>query len=294
MTPETLEPERDYLRGVAYRLLGSIADADDVIQEAFIKARDLEDVRSPRAMLTTIVTRLCLDEVRSARRRREHYVGPWLPDPVMTTVEAPAPRPDDRVDAAESMSIAFLLLLDALSPHERAVFVLREVLELEFTEIAEAVDKTEAACRQLLHRAREHVTAGRRRYPRRDAQSALAGKFITALATGDVAALIDLLVDDATAVSDHGGKAKAAMNTIVGADRVARFIVGMAGKLAPHSMTSAAAWINGSPGLIVWQGAAIYSVVVLDTAVVDGEARVVGLHLVRNPDKLGTALPALR
>jgi RNA polymerase sigma-70 factor (ECF subfamily) len=299
MTPDVLEPERAYLRGVAYRLLGSAADADDVVQEAMVKARAIDDadVRSPRALLTTIVTRLCLDEVRSARRRRERYVGPWLPEPVVTGAlgAATGDRPDDKIGATESVSVAFLLLLETLTPHERAVFVLREVLDLEFAEIAAAVDKTEAACRQLLHRARERVAAGRRRFPRRDAQAALATRFVTALATGDVAALVDLLIDDATAVSDHGGKAKAAQHTIVGADRVARFLVGMAGKAATLQLTSEVAWLNGSPALVVRdaRAGAIYVTVTLDLLEVDGAARVAAVHLVRNPDKLPAALPAI-
>jgi RNA polymerase sigma-70 factor (ECF subfamily) len=158
MTPEILQRERPYLLGVAYRLLGSASDAEDVVQDALARAMTIEDARSPRALLTTIVTRLCLDELRSARRRRETYVGPWLPEPVLTDApDEPAADAEARLVAAESLSIGFLLLLESLTPHERAVFVLREVLELDFAEIAQAVNRSQVACRQLLHRARTHT-----------------------------------------------------------------------------------------------------------------------------------------
>jgi RNA polymerase sigma-70 factor (ECF subfamily) len=280
MTPDALERERPYLTGLAYRLLGSSADAEDVVQEAFVKAAPIDDARTPRALLTTIVTRLCLDELRSARRRRETYVGPWLPEPVITA-------PDDPAEAAESISMGFLLLLESLTPHERAVFVLREVLDLDFAEIAEAIGKSEAACRQLLHRARGHVAARRRRFPRRDQQADLAARFMAALAGGDVAALTEILIADAQAISDHGGKARAAQRIVRGAERVARLLVGLARKGAGYDDVRVdPAWINGNPAVVVYVQGQRSTVIVLDTAVVAEQPRIAGFHLIRNPDKL--------
>jgi RNA polymerase sigma-70 factor (ECF subfamily) len=286
VSPEDLERERPYLIGVAYRMLGSVADAEDVVQEALARGGAIDDARTPRALLTTIVTRLCLDELRSARRRREAYVGPWLPEPVMT-----GDGPDDQVVDAESVSIGFLLLLESLTPHERAVFVLREVLDLDFAEIAEAIDRTEPACRQLLHRARDKMAARRRATPRRAAQRDLAARFLGALARGDVEAMVELLAADATAVADHGGKAKAMRNVLEGASRVARFLVGLAGKQGAHRFTVAPGWINGQPALVVSLDGRIDGVYVLDTELLEGKARIAGLQIVRNPDKL--RLPTL-
>jgi len=282
MTPEVLEGERSYLTGIAYRLLGSRADAEDVVQEALSRGSTITDARTPRALLTTIVTRLCLDELRSARRRREEYVGPWLPEPVLTG----PPRDDERLERTESLSFGFLLLLEALSPPERAVFVLREVFDLEFAEIAEALDKSEAACRQLLRRAREHLAARRRRFPRPEQQSALAARFFGALAQGDVDAMVTVLVDEAESVSDHGGKATAARKIVRGAVRVAKLLAGLARKGVAFEPRSVPAWINGNPGMLVYVGGELFSAIVLDTTIIAGEPRIAAVHLVRNPDKL--------
>lgn len=281
MTPELLERERPYLTGLAYRMLGSRADAEDAVQEALVRARAIDDARSPRALLTTIVTRLCLDELKSARRRREQYVGPWLPEPVIAE-----PRPGERMELAESLSFGFLLLLETLTPHERAVFVLREVLDLEFAEIAGAVGKSQAACRQLLHRAREHLASRRRRFPRRDAQEMLATRFLQALGSGDVAALVEVLVAEAEAVTDHGGKAFAARRIVRGANRVSRLLIGLARK-GRGVLTTTLGWVNGNPALIV-RGAdgTLWGIVSLDTAIIDGVPRIAAVHFVRNPDKL--------
>jgi len=288
MTPETLEGERSYLTGLAYRLLGSRADAEDVVQEALSRGSAIDDAETPRALLTTIVTRLCLDELRSARRRRETYVGPWLPEPVLTGV----PGDDDPLERTQSVSMGFLVLLESLSPHERAVFVLREVFDLEFAEIAAALDKSEAACRQLLHRARDHVSSKRRRFPRRDQQAGLATRFLQALAGGDTAAMIALLVEDAEAVTDHGGKARAARNVVHGAERVAKLLLGFARKGGTGRYE--ASWVNGNPAVLAYDGDVLISAIILDTAIVDDDARIAGFHVVRNPDKLAAigALPA--
>jgi RNA polymerase sigma-70 factor (ECF subfamily) len=285
MTPEEIEHERPYLFGLAYRILGSAADAEDVLQEAFLKAKDLTDVRSPRAMLTTIVTRLCLDEVRSARRRREEYVGPWLPEPIATD----EPRADQRAENAESVSMAFLVLLESLSPLERAVYVLREVLDLEYDEIAAAVGRSEAAVRQLLHRARGHVASRKPRYPTSpDVLRTMTAAFYDTLNRGDLDGLMKLLTADVTVESDHGGKARANLNTILGADRTARFLHGLAGKLARVPGARIAPWwINGAPGFVVFEGDAVTTAMVIDIVNDGGTPRIGAVHNVRNPDKLG-------
>jgi len=283
MTPDLLEAERPYLFALAYRLLGSAADAEDVLQEAFLKARAVDDIRSPRALLTTIVTRLCLDEVRSARRRREEYVGPWLPEPIATG----EPGADDRTIAAESMSMAFLVLLESLSPLERAVFVLREVLDLDFGEIAEAVGRSEAACRQLLHRAREHVAARPARFPvAPTAQRSLTAAFLTALGTGDLDGLMRLLTEDVAFTTDHGGKARANLRTVAGRDRVARLMAGLYDKSMKLGWAGVPTWLNGAPALLALEQGRVVSATVLE--LVDGGdgPRVANVHTVRNPDKL--------
>jgi RNA polymerase sigma-70 factor (ECF subfamily) len=289
MTPDDLERERPYLFGIAYRILGTAADAEDVLQEAFLRARDIEDARSPRAVLATIVTRLCLDEVRSARRRREEYVGPWLPEPLLTA----EPRSEQRLGDLESMSMAFLVLLETLSPLERAVYVLREVLDFEMAEVAEAVGRTEAACRQLLHRAREHVASRRRRFPAApDAQRSLTAAFLGALAGGDLDALAKLFTDDVQVIADHGGKAKAQQRTIVGADRASRFFAGYYGRLRDgrYSGADAAmpAWVGGAPGIVATEGGVVVSAIVLDVIDDGGVPRVANVYIVRNPEKLGS------
>ena len=285
MTPDELLAERPYLFGLAYRILGSAADAEDVLQEAFLRARDLTDVRSPRAMLTTIVTRLCLDEVRSARRRREEYVGPWLPEPIVT--EAPAPSPDQQTLTAESVSMAFLVLLESLSPLERAVFVLREVLDLEFSEIAEAVGRSEAACRQLLHRARAHVAERKARFPApAEAQRTMTAAFYDALSRGDFEGLKRLLTDDVFAEADHGGKARANTRTVVGADRVAKLYSGLFRKSISPEARVVPLWLNGAAGVVVFENGVLNTALVMEIVDEGSGPRIAAMRSIRNPDKL--------
>jgi RNA polymerase sigma-70 factor (ECF subfamily) len=294
MTPDDLARERPYLFGIAYRILGTAADAEDVLQEAFLRAREIDDARSPRAVLATIVTRLCIDEVRSARRRREAYVGPWLPEPILS--DAPATTSSaERVCDAESMSMAFLVLLESLSPLERAVYVLREVLDFDFAEVAAAVGRSEAACRQLVHRAKEHVAARRKRFPAApDAQKSITAAFLGALAAGDLDALARLFTDDVQVVPDHGGKAKSHTRVIVGADRASRYFAGMHGRMTRGRYgggdAAMPAWVNGAPAFVTYDHGVVVGAVVLDVVVdAAGAVRVANVYVVRNPDKL-TAL----
>src|SRR5918997_2203674 len=228
----TFEPHRRRLLGLAYRMLGSMAEAEDAVQEAYLRWHDADraSVADPRAFLMTTTTRICLDVLKSARVRREEYVGPWLPDPVTDTA---ALAPDAQTELAEDLSVALLLALDRLSPLERAAFLLHDVFDYSFAQVAETLGKNEAACRQLASRARAHVRDhGQAAIPERvrrgvDPKHAeLLTTFVTATRTGDLAALSSMLAADAKVVTDGGGKVPAALNVIEGAERSAAFLVG--------------------------------------------------------------------
>lgn len=272
MTPR---PElRRRLLGLAYRMLGSAADAEDVLQDAWLKVRDVEGVADETGYMVTVVTRLCLDRLRSAPARRETYVGPWLPEPIATT---------DEVDP-ESVSLAFVALLERLSPVERAVFVLKQVFELEHAEIARALGLGDAATRQLFVRAKAHVESERPRFaPSREAHERLLSAFLLACAAGDVEGLKSMLASDARATTDSGGKVRAARNVLRGSDAVARFFVGITRKGAADGVSVEVRDVNGWPAAVLSRGGTVESVLVLET---DG-AVVLGVSVVSNPDKLG-------
>lgn len=269
---DAFEAERPRLLGIAYRMLGSVAEAEDVVQDTYLRWRDA-DAASPRAFLAAVVTRLSIDRLRSARARRERYVGPWLPEPIATA-------PTDRAD----VSMAFLVLLERLSPLERAAFVLHEVFDYSHAEVADALERDEAACRQLVHRARKRLgeRATRRYTPARTTHERLLAAFLHACTTGDLAALRELLVADAVAVADGGGKARAARKALRGPDRIARFFVGITRKL-PAALRAQLVELNGAPALLVWVGDELYSAMLLD---VDEDERIRSVFMVRNPDKL--------
>jgi RNA polymerase sigma-70 factor (ECF subfamily) len=277
--------QREQMFGIAYRMLGSRAEAEDLLQEAWLRfsaaAASGSRIDSDRAYLSTVVTRLSLDRLKSAAARRESYVGPWLPEPIRAEPDD-APPADDRLGRAESVTIALLLALEALSPLERAVLILREVIELGFDEVAEILETSPAACRQLLHRARAHVRSRRPRYPSSRAQHArLATAFFTAAQGGDPAPLMSLLAEDAVAISDGGGRVPSARNPIRGREAVARYIAGQSRK-AGAGLTTEVAWLNGCLGVILRDGPrAIYAAI----AETDGE-QVVAVRLIANPDKL--------
>ena len=278
---------RGALFGLAYRMTGSAADAEDVLQEAFLRwdRRGDGEVRHPRAYLTTLVTRLCIDTLTSARARREQYVGPWLPEPVVVDDDDPALS----AEMADSLSLAFLVLLEELRPPERAAFLLRDVFGVDYAEIADALRKSEAACRQLVHRSRRRIAERRRRFDADRAQARrLTERFALACAARDVDALVALLADDAVAWTDGGGKARAAPRPVVGATRVARFLAGISRKVAPDA-TVRQLRLNGQPGLVVSVGGDVQDVVVLDIE----DDRISGVRIVVNPDKLGAVARAL-
>jgi RNA polymerase sigma-70 factor (ECF subfamily) len=299
---DSFEPHRRRLLGLGYRMLGSMTDAEDAVQEAYVRwhGADRDRVADPRAFLMTTTTRICLDMLTSARARREEYVGPWLPEPIVDTA---ALAPDSRTELAEDLSIALLLTLDRLSPLERAAFLLHDVFDFSFSELALALERTEAACRQLAARARAHVRAVRPRGatapPARsgaiDAKHAqLLSAFMAATQAGDLDALMKLLASDARVVTDGGGKVRAAREVIDGADRVARFLVDATRKRPDAwwraDFTVRVATVNGLPGVIVDAPEGP-----VQTAAFEIEGDVIrALYVVRNPDKLRHLATALR
>jgi RNA polymerase sigma-70 factor, ECF subfamily len=279
MTQETQFQElRPTLFALAYRMLGTRADAEDVVQEAYLRWQSaaVGEVRSPKSFLTTVVARLALDALKAAHRKRETYVGPWLPEPIVE------PLGTQHVEMAESLSLAFLRLLESLSPAERVAFLLREVFDADYDEVAAALETSESNGRQLVARARKHIQEGRPRFAvDRERQSAALREFLQASATGDPSRLTALLAQDAVLYSDGGGKVKAALNPIVGADKVVRFLVGVSRKvpvLRPEFVD-----VNGGVGVVLWDGERLHSVLTVE---VDGEGRIAGVYLVSNPEKL--------
>ena len=269
--------ERDRLVGLAYRMLGSVFEAEEVVQEAFLRLHRTQSVEDPGSWLTTVVTRLCLDQLGSARARREAYVGQWLPEPMLTQ-----PGLDDEVVLAESVTTAFLVVLETLSPLERVVFVLREAFGFDHPAIAAAVGRSPAAVRQLASRARRHVQARRPRFDVDPAErERVARAFLAACAGADLQGLLAVLDPEVVLRSDGGGKVPSAPHPIVGALRVARAVVGLLGLVPPGAV---AHWmqVNGTLGLVYQLDGQPFAVVSLDVA----GGRVVGVNLAANPDKL--------
>lgn len=278
---EVFLEHRNLLFTVAYELLGSAADAEDVLQETWLRWVEVDHalVSDARAYLVRIASRQALNRLRTLSRRRESYVGPWLPEPILTT-------PDVAEDAelAESVSMAMMLVLETLSPTERAVFVLREVFDVGYDEIAAAVDKTPAACRQIAHRARAHVEARRPREAVSEAESRrVVETFLEATRTGDLQRLLDVLAPEVVLIGDGGGVKQAALRPIVGADKVVRFLSGVSAKAEVGPVEPVG--VNGRTGLRIYADGELDGVLAL---LVDA-GRVTGLYYVRNPEKLGHA-----
>ncbi|MGA4843349.1 RNA polymerase sigma-70 factor [Streptomyces sp. G45] len=284
---DVFEEHRPVLVGVAYRMLGRVADAEDVVQDAWLRwsAADREEVRDARAYLVRVTTRLAIDRLRHVQSRREAYVGPWLPEPFVTDFGPTVPDTAERAVLADSVSLAVLVVLESLSPLERAVFVLREAFGFPYAEIAQTLDRSEAAVRQLAGRARKHVDEGRPRYEvdpveRRD----LTERFLAAATGGDLEGLMSLLAPDVRLVGDSGGKARAPLRVLESADKVGRFLLGAAKKGVPGAETYDVRFVevNGATSVLLLVDGKPDSVVQLDVA----DGRIQRVYVVRNPDKL--------
>jgi RNA polymerase sigma-70 factor (ECF subfamily) len=276
------EAHRHTLTGLAYRMLGSRAEAEDVVQDAYLRwhAVDLAAIGEPRRYLATVVTRLCLDRMKSARARREFYVGQWLPEPVVDEAFDDEPASD----LARDITVALMLVLERLSPLERASFLLHDVFGLDFAEVSRALGRSEAACRQLGARAREHISAGRPRFPASSEDGyRLASAFHQAAISGDAQALAQMLAHDVVLYSDGGGKRIAALNPIHGREKVLRFLDGVSRKNASLATLKVRdATINGLPGFVLRDedGA-------IDTAAFEShDGRITAIYIMRNPGKL--------
>lgn len=285
-TTEIFDQHRPLLFSIAYRMLGSVMDAEDVVQEAFLRWQRASggEIRAPKSYLSTVVTRLSIDRLRSAKVRREEYVGPWLPEPIATGEGSDVAG---AVALDETLSMAFLVLLESLTPVERAVFLLREVFDYDYAEIASLVGKSEDNCRQISRRARQSVAARRPRFESSpEQQERLTERFVEACSTGDMPALLELLAEDITLWSDGGGRVRAALNPIYGPEKVTRFLLGVLRK-TPPTFVSRLARVNGQPGIVGYVEGRPASVLTLDTE----SGRIRAIRIVVNPEKLRTIPP---
>jgi RNA polymerase sigma-70 factor, ECF subfamily len=282
---ETFETYRPYLFAIAYRMLGSAMDAEDLVQETYLRSQAAlpESLHSLKAYLTTILVRLCRDQLQLARRKREQYAGPWLPEPILTEEMTFAADPRERVEKEESISLAFLILLEQLQPFERAVFLLREVFEYEFAEIAGMLEKSEGACRRSFSRAKQHLQAQRPRFqPAKETHQQLLNSFLQAVTTGETTALTNLLAEQVTFWADGGGKVKGApTRPLSGRIAVVRFFLGTQ-HLWPQNARPELGEVNGQPALIVRTGEKAFSVLVLDVE----HGQIQRIWVIANPDKL--------
>jgi RNA polymerase sigma-70 factor (ECF subfamily) len=277
---DLFQRHRGRLFGIAYRMLGSVEDAEDVVQESWLRwhGADPGEVRSPEAWLVSVTTRLAIDRLRRAVTEREHYVGHWLPEPIAT----PAQSPDRRAELTSDLSMAFLVLLERLAPEERAALLLHDVFDAGYPEIAELLDRSEVACRQMVHRARVRVRGDRVRYPvPAEAHQQLLERFLSALRTDDQEAMLALVAPDVTWTSDGGGKVPSTRRIVRGAARVVRLVLGFERKTF-RTLQHELAWINGEPGIVTRDAGGVRFVT---TAGTDGE-RLVAFYRMLNPDKL--------
>jgi RNA polymerase sigma-70 factor (ECF subfamily) len=284
---DDFEEHRSVLMGVAYRMLGRVADAEDVVQDAWLRwsRADRADVREPRAYLVRITTRLAIDRLRQAQARRESYVGPWLPEPLVTDFGPTVPDTAEQAVLADSVSLAVLVVLESLSPLERAVFVLREAFGLSYAEIAGTLERGEAAVRQLAARARKHVDERRPRFDVDPVQQRdLTERFLAAATEGDLDGLMAMLAPDAQLVGDSGGKARAPLRVIESADKVGRFVQGAVRQGAAEGFEPHIVEFNGTLGVLVTVNGKPDAVIQLGL----GEGRIQQIYIVRNPDKLGS------
>jgi len=279
---EIFNTHRPRLFGIAHRMLGRVSEAEDMVQEVWLRwqKQDAAEIQSPKAWLVSAVTRLCIDQLRSARREREQYYGTWLPEPLMPTTTDP--EPDASTELADSLTMAFMLILESLGPTERAVFLLREVFDYDYADVAAIVDKSEANCRQIVRRAKVELQAHPKpSAPPTEQARHLVERFVAASTTGDVNSVLALLAEEPTIYSDGGGKVKAVRQPIRGLDFVSRFLVGVWPRfLAP--MERQFVDINGSPGLVMRSHGQVRYAFSFETA----HDRVRNIYVISNPDKL--------
>jgi RNA polymerase sigma-70 factor, ECF subfamily len=293
--PDNFQSYRPLLFAIAYRMLGSASEADDVLQDAYLRYATAQaqeggrpaEIRSLKAYLSTIVTRLCLDRLKAARSTREQYLGPWLPEPVL--LQEDTSDPQDDAERHESITIAFLLLLEALAPQERAVFLLREVFEYEYAEIGQMLGLSAANGRQIFHRAKEHIAERRPRFrPTPERQRELVSRFLAATQRGDVQELANVLAQDVKFIADGGGKVAAARRPVHGRELVTKIVVKLAENAhravhaAEHELRLAVADVNGEPAVLFWVRDRLDTVFIF---ALDDE-RITTIHAIRNPDKL--------
>lgn len=270
---DIFEQYRPLLFAIAYRMLGSAMEAEDVIQEAYLRYQSVasETIHTPKSYLTKMITNLCLDQLKSARAQREVYLGPWLPEPIVTNEDEP-----------DTLSMAFLVLLETLTPAERAVFLLREVFDYSYHEIGEMLGKDPAACRQLLHRAKNHITAHRPRFSASPTQhQTILATFMQTLINGDFESMVQLLTEDALATSDGGGKVTAATRPIVGRERVAKFLFGLHRSYTPTMQTEVTT-LNACPGLIIRDQGVIRVAMIFELH----HSQIQAIRIIVNPEKL--------
>lgn len=286
------ETHRAALRGLAYRMLGSAADAEDIVQDAWLRWHERRSaaVDNTGAYLTRIVTHLCLDRLKSAQVRREHYIGQWLPEPLLADLDRYQPGPEVGHEFAHDLSFALLRTLDTLSPLERAAFLLHDVFDVDFASIATTLARDASACRQLARRARQQIRAARPRFETSAADGArLATAFVAAIAAGELDGLTQLLADDVVFHSDGGGKVAAVLHPLHGGARVAQALLGFAKHYSPATLRVAITPVNGRAGVLISDaGGHVVQTIALDS---NGQGRVTAIYVQRNPDKLRHAAP---
>ena len=293
-SPGDVLDHRPRLLGLAYRMLGDMDDAEDVVQEAYLRwhQADQQAVRSSEAWLVTVVTRLAVDRLRRLKTERANYPGPWLPEPIAVDEPfAPSspPPPDHATELASDLSVALLVLLEHLAPEERAAFLLREVFGTDYAEIARILERRPDAVRQMVHRARTRVHADRPRVATPpDAHERLLERFLEALSADDAPALLALLAPEVALASDGGGRAFAARNWLLGADRVGRFLLGISRKLLPGTVRRLTR-LNGQPALVTLEDGKLTTAMTVDTE----QGRIRAVHIMRNPEKLRHVLEAV-
>ena len=285
-TVESFETYRSYLFAIAYRMLGSVMDAEDMVQEAYLRyqAASPDSIRSLKAYLITILTRLCIDQLHLAYKQRETYLGPWLPEPIITASGSPT-GVEEKAELRESLSLAFLTMLEQLQPVERAVFLLREVFEYDYSDIAAFIGKSETACRQSFSRAKKHLADRQPHYsPSSQAQQELLANFLSVVQAGDMVGLMDMLAEDVTLSADGGGKVPgAAIHTVIGRADVAQFSIGSTRRFLPVNSYVELSEVNHQPAMIARDGDRALVVLTIE---IEGQ-RIKAVRLVANPDKLG-------